>query len=101
MSTNVSEVGLTGPWANNWNPDSIVEATDNGDGTWTVTQPMLTENIEYLWVVNGEYENLIQEMQSGGDCAPVTDYANYANRVWELGTGNQTVSYGQCDPCTR
>ena len=60
LNTIVNEVQLTGPWANNWHPDSAEGATDNGDGTWTVTQSRPLNDIEYLWIVNGEYENLIQ-----------------------------------------
>ncbi len=95
----VNSVALTGPWANNWDSYSTVPATNNGDGTWQVELDMPTTDIEYLWVVNGEYENLVGEMQNGGTCAPVTDYWNYANRVWSLGSGNPTVAYNRCTPC--
>ena len=38
-------------------------------------------DIEYKYAVNGfaDQENLIDDMQNGADCAPVTDYAGYAN----------------------
>ncbi len=97
--SSVSSVALTGPWANNWDSNSIVPATNNGDGTWSVELDTPTTDTEYLWVVNGEYESLIEEMQTGGSCAPVTDYWNYANRVWYVGDPDPAVAYGRCTPC--
>ena len=94
-----TQVALTGPWAGNWDPGQAVSATDNGDGTWSVTIGTPASNIEYLWIVNGAYENLIDNAQAGEGCAPVTDYQNYANRVWTVGSGNPSVAYGQCQPC--
>ena len=91
-----TEVRLTGPWWG-WNPAGGPIAADNGDGTWTFTfDPAPTDNMEYLLVVDGVQENLISIMANGGDCAPVTDYANYANRRWDVGSGNVTNTYGQC-----
>ena len=95
----VNSVALTGPWANNWNAGDVVPATDNGDGTWSVERELPNSTTEYLWVVNGNYENLIGEMQNGGSCAPVTDYHNYANRVWNVGEPDPFVAYGRCTPC--
>ena len=92
-------VRLTGPfWA--WDPVGGPIATDNGDGTWSVTfDPAPTENMEYLWIVDGTQENLIQAMVDGGACAPVTDYANYANRLWEVGAENPSDVYNSCSAC--
>ena len=92
-------VRLTGPfWA--WDPNAGPIATDNGDGTWSVTfDPAPTENMEYLWIVDGTQENLIQAMVDGGACAPVTDYANYANRLWEVGSENPSDVYNSCSAC--
>ena len=92
-------VALTGPWAGNWNPNQALSANDNGDGTWSVTRSKPSHDIEYLWIVNGNYENLIEEMQNGGDCAPITDYWSYANRVWSVGSPNPSVAYNQCTAC--
>ena len=94
-----AQVALTGPWAGNWDPGQAITAIDNGDGTWSVTMNMPTSNLEYLWIVNGIYENLIDNAQAGEVCAPVTDYQNFANRVWTVGSGNQSVAYGQCQAC--
>ena len=46
-------VRLTGPfWG--WDPNGGPIATDNGDGTWSVTfDPAPNENMEYLWIVDG------------------------------------------------
>ena len=95
----VNSVALTGPWANFWDAAHVVPATDNGDGTWSVEMDLPNSTTEYLWVVNGNYENLISEMQNGASCAPVTDYANYANRVWNVGEADPFVTYDRCTPC--
>ena len=51
--SNASEVRMTGPWWS-WDPAGGPVAADNGDGTWAVTlDPAPTENMEYLWVVDG------------------------------------------------
>ncbi|MDG1427957.1 MAG: T9SS type A sorting domain-containing protein [Crocinitomicaceae bacterium] len=95
-----SEVRLTGPWWG-WNPFGGPSAVDNGNGTWTFTlSPAPTANMEYLLVVDSIQENLIAEMQNGGTCAPVTDFANYANRQW-LTTDPIAINntYGQCAAC--
>ena len=63
-------VRLTGPWWG-WDPAGGPVATDNGDGTWTVSLDQ-TENIangtnmEYLWVVDGVQENLIANAVANG-----------------------------------
>lgn len=96
VCSTATSVRLTGPWWG-WDPAGGPEAADNGDGTWTFTfDPAPTDNMEYLLVVNGVQENLISIMANGGDCAPVTDNASYANRRWDLGTGDVTNTYGQC-----
>ncbi len=95
-----NSVRLTGPfWG--WDPNAGPVATNNGNGTWTFTlSPAPTANMEYLLVVDGVQENLIQDMVNGGTCAPVTDYANYANRIWNT-TDPLTITntFDQCGPC--
>lgn len=97
--TPATEMRITGPfWG--WDPNGGPVATDNGDGTYTVLlDPAPTENMEYLWVADGVQENLIQAMVDGGSCAPVTDFANYANRLWTPGSGDVSETYGQCVGC--
>ncbi len=96
-----TEVRLAGPIWGNWNPTTGPLATDNGDGTWTVTiSPAPMDSFQYLMVIDGTTENLIQAMIDSGDCAPVTDYSTYANRLWTLGQpGTIDVTYGQCITC--
>lgn len=94
-----SSVRITGPWWN-WDPNGGPIASNNGDGTWTVNfNPAPSENMEYLWVVDGVQENLIQEMQNGASCAPITDFANYANRLWQVDSGNIEDTFNQCSAC--
>ena len=98
-----TSVRLTGPWWG-WNPTGGPVAVDNEDGTWTVTfETAPTENMEYLWVVEGTQENLIDNA-AGGECTSKvdagtlnTDYANYANRVWILGSGDVSNVYDSCE----
>jgi hypothetical protein len=43
---------------------------------------------------------LLDDMQSGGMCAPVTDYAAYANRrVTIAGPQALEETYGSCSVC--
>lgn len=89
---------MTGPWWG-WDPAGGPVATDNGDGTWTVTLDQ-TENIangtnmEYLWVVDGVLENLIANAVANGcinrvDAGElVTDNSTHANRLWLSTTGD-------------
>ena len=90
-----TEVRMTGPfWG--WDPGAGPVATDNGDGTWSVTfDPAPDADMEYLWIVNGVQENLI----GLGDCAPVTDGASYANRLWTVGSANISDVYASCTAC--
>jgi hypothetical protein len=98
-NASASSVRMTGPfWG--WDPNAGPIAADNGDGTWTVTlDPAPTDNMEYLWIVDGVQENLIQSMIDGGNCAPITDFANYANRLWNVGDGDVADTFNQCGPC--
>ncbi len=90
-------VRLVGPQWNDWDPNSgPVANDDDGDGIWSVTfDPIPVENIEYLWTLNGQYEALI----GVGDCTPITDNANYANRLWTPSEGDRVDSYNACEDC--
>lgn len=100
VCTSATEVRMTGPFWN-WNPTGGPIAVSNGDGTWTFTfNPAPTADMEYLLIVDGVQENLIQAMVNGGTCAPVTNYSSYANRKWLLTDPlNITNTYGQCGTC--
>lgn len=98
--TNANSVRLTGPWWN-WDPNGGPIAKDQGNGVWKFTlSPKPTANMEYLVIVDGVQENLISDMQNGGTCAPVTDYSGYANRRWDVGSGDVSISYDRCVPCS-
>lgn len=90
-----SEVRMTGPfWG--WDPGAGPVASDNGDGTWSVTfDPAPDVDMEYLWIVDGVQENLI----GAGDCTPVTDGATYANRLWVAGAEDISDVYNTCGAC--
>ena len=87
------EVRMTGPWWG-WDPNGGPIADDNGDGTFSVVLPDVSESFEYLWVVDGGQENII-----GQGCAPITDGVNYANRQWNVGDANPSDIYNYCDGC--
>jgi hypothetical protein len=94
-----SGVSLTGPiW--NWDPNAGPDAVDNGNGTWSFTfSPAPSDSLEYLIVLDGTFEDLIQDMVDGGTCAPNTDFSTYANRLWVTGGGNVDNTYDQCYSC--
>jgi len=103
-------VKLTGnvdPWW--WDVKSGPEATDNGDGTYSVTLSGMTGSFEYLWVVgdsanvddlvDSDQENLVDNNEAG-ECAldglnvggSVDTNDQYANRKWVYNTGNKSVN---------
>ena len=95
-----STVRMTGPfWG--WNPTGGPIAADNGDGTYTFTfDPPPATDMEYLILVDGVQEDLIAEMQNGGSCAPITDFATYANRQWLTSdTLDVSNTYNRCTSC--
>lgn len=93
---------VTGPlwtWCDGCNP----LADPDGDDIWC-GDLVLDDGaaVEYKYQSNGwtVQENLIDDMQNGASCAPVTDFANYANRLITASAGlviNDT--YGSCDAC--
>ncbi len=97
-------VKITGPWWD-WDPNGGPAATENTDGSWTVTLTAPTDNMEYLWVVDGTQENLVDNA-AGGECTTridngnlITDYSAYANRVWKTTDILDLVeTYDDCTP---
>ena len=82
-----------------WTTD-IVMTDDNGDGIYSVTIDGLSGDVEYKYMVDywANQENLVDDMQNGATCAPVTDYAGFANRLVAAGSDiNDT--YGICGSC--
>ena len=103
------EVRMTGPWWG-WDPAGGPIAVDNGNGTYTFTfDPAPTADMEYLLVVDGVQENLINaphpdlDGDTYGDlwgCSPITDYWSYANRLWVVGSGDISNTYATCGTCS-
>ena len=93
------EVFVTGPlwgWPANSGFNQLLD--DDGDGIYSVTIETPAGDIEYKYGIDGfaDQENLIDDMQNGASCAPVTDYNGYANRLTASGsTTNDT--YGSCE----
>jgi hypothetical protein len=97
---NAQGVRLTGAfWNWTWNAGPV--ASNNGNGTWSFTlNPPPAATMEYLILVDTIQENLIIEMQNGATCAPSTDYATYANRVWSPGNSDSVyIFYNKCASC--
>ena len=85
------EVRLSGPsWE--WSLDDGPLAADNGDGTWTVVLDSgPTEDLEYLWVADGEQENIKDNFDLGEcDDNGLNVVAAYANRVLAPDSGDVT-----------
>lgn len=85
--TGASLVKITGPWWS-WDPNGGPEAVQNSDGDWVISLNGAGSDMEYLIVVDGVQENLIDNA-AGGECTTrvdagniVTDYWSYANRKW-------------------
>jgi len=92
-------VFVTGPWCGWCANDTYNTMTDpDGDGVYSVEVADLTGVVEYKYAINGfaDQENLVNDMVDGATCAPVTDYAGYANRQIEAGSVASDY-YGTCD----
>ena len=93
-----TSVGITTPvWG--W-PGDIGMTDEDGDGIYSITLDLPAGDFEYKYIINGfaGQENLVDDMQNGGTCAPITDYNAYANRLTSAGTTNDDT-YGSCLPC--
>ncbi len=94
-----TDVFVTGPWCSWCANEGYNEMTDaDGDGIYEVIIYELSGTIEYKYAINGfeGQENLVNDMVDGATCAPVTDYATYANRLIEAGS-TAADAYGTCD----
>ncbi len=96
-----TNVYITGPWCGWCGADTYNLLTDaNGDGIYNVTVNLAAGNVEYKYMVDNwaSQENLVDDVQNGGTCAPITDGANYANRQIVVGTTTNDT-YGKCSSC--
>ena len=99
---NIREVRLTGPdWA--WNPAGGPVAADvDGDGIYTMTlNDVPDHDIQYKWIVNGEFEATLTGEPSMpiGACTPLTNpSANppFAHRIHTAGSGERTDTWASC-----
>jgi hypothetical protein len=95
-------VRMTGLWWQSWDPNQGPVATDNGDGTWSALLPLVEESFQYLWIIDGQQEELVDKVVNG-ECVDeieaeslFTDYNGYANRQWSPGDGNVSVVFNTC-----
>ncbi|MFM7771010.1 MAG: MopE-related protein, partial [Bacteroidota bacterium] len=94
-------VYVTGPWCGWCGAEAYNVLTDaNGDGIYSVTVELPAGTVEYKYMVDNwsSQENLVDDMQNGATCAPVTDYWSYANRTSTVGGSTNDV-YGRCSAC--
>ena len=94
-------VYLTGPF-NGWCGDCDPMTDSNNDGIWSLTKSFSSNNVEYKYSVDNwsDQEDLVDDMQNGASCAPITDYWGYANRIVDPTINNVTNdSWGSCTDC--
>lgn len=91
-------VHITGPYWG-WS-DAILMADDDGDGVYSISLDVPGPTIEYKYMVDywAHQEDLVDDMQNGASCAPITDYNGYANRLADSGT-TTSDTYGTCMTC--
>jgi 1,4-alpha-glucan branching enzyme len=96
-----NSVHVTGPFCG-WCASGFDLSDADADGVWEGTFNFAAGDYEYKYMVNnwGGQENLLDDMQAGGMCAPVTNYADYANRRFTV-AGPQALNetYGSCSVC--
>lgn len=96
-----STVHISGPfcgWCASEGYNDLLD--DDGDGVYSGELWLPAGTTEYKYMVDNfaGQENLVDDMAAGASCAPITDFAGYANRLVEAGsTVNET--YGSCTPC--
>ena len=80
-----------------WSLEAAAIASDNSDGTWTVTlNPAPASNIEYVWVVDDVIEVLYDNAGLGECTAEIdagtfhTDYFSWGNRKHAVDSGDVT-----------
>ncbi len=94
---------VTGPFVG-WCGDCIPMADNDGDGIWTAVVPFPQfTSVEYKYEVDNfaSQEDLIDDAVNGGDCAPITDFFSFANRLLEVEDMAVVATdvYGTCGDC--
>lgn len=100
-TTSFIEVNLESPNFG-WCGGCVIMTDPDGDGVYSITVDLPLGNFEYKYALDSwtYQEDLVDDMQNGGSCAPVTDYSSYANRQVTIAGGTITQdSYGSCDIC--
>ena len=97
-----TDVFVTGPWAD-WT-DEFNMTDPDGDGVYSRTISVDRDAaVEYKYMVDSwaSQEDLIDDMIAGRDCAPITDYYSFANRLADDIGANQSTNdaYGKCGTC--
>jgi plastocyanin len=85
-----------------WCGGCIIMSDPDGDGIHSITLDLPLGNFEYKYGLDSwtYSENLVDDMQNGGSCAPITDYSSYANRLLVVSAGVSTNdTYSSCDSC--
>jgi hypothetical protein len=100
-TSSFTEVNLESPNFG-WCGGCVIMTDPDGDGIHSVTVDLPLGDFEYKYGLDSwtYSEDLIDDMQNGGSCAPITDYSSYANRQVTIMFGTTTQdSYGSCDIC--
>jgi len=94
-----AEARIHGPWWG-WDPANSPLATKIADGHFQFTfDPAPGENMEFIFLVDGQGEALVGATE-GPTCNAVnTDGQNYFNRYWLVGSGDQCYEYNSCGAC--
>ena len=74
--------GPVAQWVEFWNPEDA-EFFGLGGFFHVALDPTPSDQMEYLWVVNGVQENFLDNENEDLSCIEITDYENYANRLWK------------------
>ena len=97
-----SAVAISGPFSE-WCGGCHPLTDEDGDNIWTGTFEFKDgEVVEYKYIVDNfdGQEDLLDDVLSGGECAPVTDSNEYANRQ-VTASADVTINdtYGTCKTC--
>ena len=95
-------VAATGP-SDGWSCGTYALTDVDANGVWEGTFSLPGGTFEYIYCADGWAQNetagLIAAMNAGSTCAPVTDYATYANRLITIGALTTVDTWGSCGTC--